>query len=113
MELCRADIVRLERRGHRAKDFFTVEEDGILRLRNVDGFCYFFDRKRRRCREYASRPLGCVIYPVNLTEDGKIMVDELCPEWRTVPSAEVAEKGRRLRRLLNTIDAEAARRRSS
>ncbi|MCG7845374.1 MAG: YkgJ family cysteine cluster protein [Methanomassiliicoccales archaeon] len=111
MELCQADIARLERRGHRAQDFMVVGEDGIPRLRNEDGFCHFFDRGRKRCREYASRPLGCVIYPVNLTEDGEVVVDELCPEWRSLSSEEMAERGKRLRKLLDTIDAEAAVRR--
>jgi hypothetical protein len=113
MELCQADIDRLERRGYRAKDFCELGPDGIPRLRNVDGRCCFFDHDKGRCREYASRPLGCVIYPVNLTDDGVVVIDELCPEWRTVSSKEMSEKGRRLRRLLDTIDAEAAGRRPS
>jgi Fe-S-cluster containining protein len=111
MELCRADIARLERRGHRAQDFSIIGEDGIPRLRNEGGFCYFFDRQKERCREYASRPLGCVIYPVNLTDDGELMVDELCPEWRSISPEEKAERGKRLRKLLDTIDTEAALRR--
>jgi len=85
-------------------------QDRIPRLRNVDGHCFFFDRDQERCREYAARPLGCNIYPVNLTDDDDIVIDDLCPEGRTLTKEEVREKGERLRRLLDTIDAEAIKR---
>lgn len=98
------------RRGYREDDFFSIGEDGIPRLKNVESHCYFFDRERERCKEYASRPLGCSIYPINLTDDGEIVIDELCPEGDTLTRDEVQEKGMRLRRLLDTIDAEAMHR---
>lgn len=85
-------------------------QDRIPRLRNVDGHCFFFDPDKKRCREYAARPLGCGIYPVNLTDEGDIIIDDLCPEGRTLTKEEVQEKGQRLRRLLDTIDAEAIKR---
>lgn len=109
MELCGADIERLERRGYRAEDFSQVGEDRIPRLRNRDGHCFFFDPVAKRCREYAARPLGCSIYPVNLTEDGEVVLDDLCPEGQSLSEEEREEKGRRLKRLLDTIDAEAER----
>lgn len=111
MELCRADIARLVRRGHADGSFYEIGEDGIPRLINEQGFCVLFDRERRRCSEYAARPLGCAIYPVNLTEEGEVVIDELCPEGDSLTEQEIMEKGRRLRRLLSTIDAEADRRR--
>lgn len=110
MELCEADIARLVRRGHRREDFSEIGDDGIPRLVNVDGYCIFFDRENGRCREYRSRPLGCAIYPVNLTEDGEAVLDEVCPERESMSREELAEKASRLRRLLRTIDAEAAKR---
>jgi uncharacterized protein len=110
MELCKADISRLERRGHLADDFCEMGLDGIPRLRNDDGYCHFFDRERKRCKEYASRPLGCCIYPVNMDEDGELVLDELCPEADTMTKDEMMEKGKRLGRLLATIDSEAAAR---
>lgn len=109
MELCRADRVRLVRKGYREEDFCFRGEDGIYRLRNLDGHCFFFDPSSGRCREYAARPLGCSIYPVNLTEDGEVVLDDLCPEGRSLSAEEREEKGRRLKRLLETIDAEAAK----
>ena len=110
MELCRTDVARLERAGYRADDFSALGPDGVRRLRNVDGHCHFFDPESGRCKEYARRPLGCVIYPVNLSEDGDVVVDESCPEWNTVTEAELEDKGRRLRLLVETIQSEARRR---
>lgn len=107
MDLCKVDIARLKRRGYRKDDFSRKGTDGIPRLRNVGGYCFFYDRDRKRCKEYAHRPIGCVIYPVNLTVDGEIVIDRLCPEADTLTPEEIESKGRRLRQLLNTIDQEA------
>jgi len=109
MELCEADMARLERRGYRREDFSQKGADGITRLRNTRGRCFFYDRDSKRCKEYARRPLGCAIYPVNLTADGEIIVDEDCPDADTLTPKEIRDKGRRLRSLLETIDQEAKR----
>jgi Fe-S-cluster containining protein len=107
MELCKADIERLERRGHESDYFSCRGTDGIPRLRNVGAYCFFYDHDRKRCKEYASRPLGCVLYPVNLTPEGEIIIDSLCPEADTLTQDEIESKGRRLCRLLDTIEMEA------
>ncbi|MBU1157884.1 MAG: YkgJ family cysteine cluster protein [Candidatus Thermoplasmatota archaeon] len=106
MELCDADIARLERNGHNREDFVNRGVDSIPRLRNIGGYCFFYDHGMKRCREYSRRPLGCVIYPVNMSVDGEVMVDELCPESSSVSREEVESKGRRLRMLLDTIALE-------
>lgn len=80
--------------------------DGIPRLRNTGEYCFFYDHEKKRCGEYSRRPLGCVIYPVNLSVDGDVVVDELCPEASSVRSEELDSKGRRLRKLLDTIALE-------
>jgi len=107
MELCTADIARLERRGYKKDDFSRPGTDGVPRLRNVDAHCFFYDHDRKRCKEYARRPLGCVIYPVNMTADGEIVIDRLCPEADTLTPEEIESKGQRLRLLLDTIHLEA------
>ena len=81
--------------------------DGIPRLRNSGGYCFFYDRDRKRCKEYASRPRGCSVYPVILSAEDGIGVDRLCPEIETLTPCEVGNKGRRLKQLLNEIDLEA------
>lgn len=110
MELCGADVARLERAGYGPDEFSTMGPDGVRKLRNIGGHCFFFDPESGLCKEYARRPLGCVIYPVNLSEDGEVVVDGLCPEGHTVTQGEIEDKGRRLRLLLETIRSEAGRR---
>jgi uncharacterized protein len=110
MELCEADLARLERRGYRRQAFSYIGMDGIPRLLNVGRWCYFYDPEASRCREYAARPLGCALYPVNVDEDGRYVVDALCPRAGTVDPKELQLKGKRLKGLLATIDAEARRR---
>lgn len=107
MELCNADIARLERRGYHKDDFSCRSTDGIPRLRNVGAHCFFYDNDRKRCKEYDARPLGCVIYPVNLTSEGEVVIDDLCPEADTLTQDEIESKGRRLRLLMDTIYLEA------
>mgnify|MGYP002387686893 CR=1 FL=1 len=109
MELCEADISRLERAGHRREDFCQAGPDGVSRLRNKDDFCVFYDHASKRCTEYARRPLGCVIYPVNMSAEGDVMIDELCPEADSVTQDEFESKGRQLCRLLDTITMESNR----
>ena len=103
MWLSRADVARLERLGYGKEEFSRIGADGIRRLRNVGRFCFFYDRERKRCREYANRPRGCAIYPVNLTEDGEVIIDDLCPQGGTLTRREIVNKGRRIRLLVDTI----------
>jgi Fe-S-cluster containining protein len=107
MELCNADIARLERRGYHKDDFSLRGADAVPRLRNVGAYCFFYDHDLKRCKEYASRPLGCVLYPVNLSPEGEVVIDDLCPEAGTLMQDEIEDKGPRLRLLLDTINQEA------
>jgi uncharacterized protein len=110
MELCEADLARLERRGYKRQDFSYVGVDLIPRLRNVGVWCFFYDPEKKRCREYASRPLGCALYPVNIDEDGAFVIDALCPEGKSITRQELQIRGKRLKLLVDTIDAESQRR---
>ncbi len=112
MELCSADIRQLEKKGYRARDFSELGDDAIFRLKNRNGFCFFFDKKRRKCKEYLSRPLGCRIYPVNISADGEIVIDTLCPTSPNISPEEKLRKGRQLLELLALIDREAEERMS-
>lgn len=110
MELSEQDVERLEQLGFRRQDFSVVGEDSILRLRNVGGRCYFLVRAEARCRVYQHRPRGCAIYPVNIAEDGAIVLDEECKAAKTITKAEADRKGAELRVLISKIDSEAAAR---
>jgi Fe-S-cluster containining protein len=108
MELSDADIKRLERVGYHRQEFSVSEEDGLTRLRNLVGWCYFYDVSGEKCRVYHDRPLGCSIYPVVYSAyDDVITTDELCPMRQTITASELRTKGRILVGLLKRIDSEA------
>jgi Fe-S-cluster containining protein len=108
MELSDADIKRLEHAGYHRQEFSVSGEDGLIRLRNVVGWCYFYDVFGERCRVYHDRPMGCSIYPVVYSaEDDVITTDGLCPMYQTVTASELRTKGRILVGLLKRIDSAA------
>ncbi len=108
MSLTEADVLRLERAGHR--DFCRLEDDGTIRLRNSGGCCVFL--RDGRCTAYPDRPDGCALYPlIWYTEDSEAGLHEFCPhrhEFRF-------NQGDRewLERSIAAEDAEVAERRGS
>jgi len=106
MELSSEDIERLEEAGYRPEEFAVIDDDGVTRLRNVGGRCYFYSLADKKCRVYGKRPLGCHLYPVvHLVNEGA-MVDELCPMRQTVSEQELRTKGKILVKLLQKMDNE-------
>ena len=110
MELSSKDLQRLERVGHSRSEFAERGDDGIWRLRNSEGHCVFLEPKGKGCMIYALRPLGCYIYPVNLGQDGTLIVDAICPAGDSLTAEEKKKKGASLRRHLREIDAQAKKR---
>jgi len=105
MELSSDDIKRLEKVGiHREE--FAVRDDDVIRLRNVDGRCYFYSLADKKCRIYEKRPLGCYLYPVVYLADEGAIVDGLCPRGQTISVQELRKKGRILVKLLKKMDDE-------
>jgi len=105
MELSKDDIRRLEGEGYH-RNQFSVLDDHVVRLRNVDGWCYFYSLAESKCRVYRNRPLGCRLYPVVYSTDEGAMVDELCPMGHTVSERELRTKRKILVKLLKRIDSE-------
>lgn len=106
MELSYADIERLEKVGYRQEDFTVIDEDGIIRLRNVSKWCFFYDVAVNKCREYSNRPLGCYIYPVVYSVSEGVIIHELCPMGETISDQELRMKGRILLETLKRMDEE-------
>lgn len=105
MELSSEDIEWLERKGYHLKEF-SVINDGVTQLRNVDGYCYFYNRANKKCKIYEIRPLGCYLYPiVDLANEGAI-VDDLCPMGQTISEQEFRTKEKILDKLLKKLDNE-------
>jgi Fe-S-cluster containining protein len=106
MELSSEDIERLEERGYRLEEF-AVTVDGITRLRNVDGYCVFYNRTDKKCKIYEKRPIGCYLYPVVYLANEGVIIDELCPMGQTISEQELRTKGIILYKLLKKIDNES------
>ena len=106
MLLSRADIQLLERAEGTKEKFVRFNRQGLAQLRNSRGYCIFYQVEKCRCRVYKYRPLGCRIYPVIYSEEEGVVVDDLCPQARTVSKKEIDSKAKRLQRLLQRIDGE-------
>jgi Fe-S-cluster containining protein len=109
MELSSEDIKRLEETGYRLQEFAVTDDDGVTRLRNVDGYCYFYSLADKKCRVYGKRPLGCYLYPVVHLENEGTIVDELCPNGQTISEQELRTKGKILDKLLKKLNNERKR----
>jgi len=105
MELSSKDVERLEESGYRVEEFAVIA-DGVTRLRNVDGWCYFYSPADKKCRAYGKRPLGCYLYPVVYLMNEGAVVDELCPMGQTISEQELRKKGKILDKLLKKMTNE-------
>jgi Fe-S-cluster containining protein len=108
MMLSSADVKRLERAGYDRNKFAYHDKNGFVRLKNRRGFCVFYDAEKRRCKIYKLRPLGCRVYPAIYGELEGIIVDDLCPMKNTIQESELKRKGKKVMKLIETIDREAA-----
>jgi len=106
MELSSEDIKRLEKMGFRLEEF-VVTDNGVARLRNIDGYCIFYNRANKKCQIYEKRPMGCRLYPVVYLANEGAIVDELCPMGHTISEKELKTKEKILEKLLKKIDNES------
>lgn len=61
-------------------DFVKKTIDGLLQLKNADGYCVFFEVSTKLCKIYGVRPQGCRFYPLIYDSDKKSCVfDQECP----------------------------------
>ena len=112
MLLCEKDIARLVKKGFSKNYFVKYDKRGYAQLKNRESYCVFYDQKKRQCNVYADRPSGCRVYPVILDEERGIVLDDICNSRNTITEGEKKIKGRKVVRLLEIIDSEAANRRS-
>jgi Fe-S-cluster containining protein len=113
MLLSDEDIKRLEEKGY-GRDFFVrFDSEGYATLRNCNGCCVFYDTEKKSCKVRAHRPSGCRVYPVIYDEDKGITVDTICPSRNSVTEKQKAKRGKKVLKLLETIDAEAKKRRDT
>jgi uncharacterized protein len=108
MLLSEKDITRLVKKGFSKKYFAKYDRQGYAQLKNRDGYCVFYNPQKRQCNVYSDRPSGCRVYPVILDEEKGIVLDDICDSRNTISEKEKKLKGKRVIRLLERIDNEAA-----
>ena len=78
MILTSHDIQTIQNMGYQY-DFFVVEHNGWLQLKNRKGRCVFHDGTV--CSIYPQRPKGCTLYPVVYDKDNACAIlDWECPQ---------------------------------
>ena len=112
MLLSKKDITRLEKKGFNKNYFVKYDKQGYAQLKNREGYCVFYDRKKRECSVYVDRPSGCRVYPVIFDEEKGIILDDICQSRNTITEKEKNLKGKRVIKLLERIDCESVNRRS-
>jgi Fe-S-cluster containining protein len=84
MILSARDIARINKNDHKnlkPTDFVEKTDDGFFQLKNINGYCVFFDFNTKLCKIYELRPQGCRFYPLTFNLDTKICVlDDDCPK---------------------------------
>ncbi|HLN89440.1 MAG TPA: YkgJ family cysteine cluster protein [Candidatus Binatia bacterium] len=110
MLLSKKDIKRLEEKGFSENQFVDFDSQGYAQLKNRDSYCVFYDLENRQCSVYEDRPTGCRVYPVIFHEGKGIILDDICESRKSITRSEKNLKGKRVIKLLETIDSEASKR---
>ncbi len=110
MLLSKKDIKRLEKSGFKQNQFVIFDRNGYAQIRNLEGYCFFYDRLNHQCSVYSDRPAGCRVYPVILDEETGIILDDICESRKSITQSEKNLKGKRVIKLLEIIDSEARER---
>lgn len=109
MTLTRKDAERIDALGYDRSEYLVRADDGFCELRNVNGFCYFYDPESKLCRIYENRPEGCRYYPIVYhARKRKCMTDPDCPSRETVSREEIRKICHKVRGLIDTLQREAS-----
>jgi uncharacterized protein len=110
MLLSKDDIKRLVKKGYNKKFFLRYDKKGYAQLRNLKGFCVFYDTEKKQCVVYNDKPLGCSVYPVILDVDVGVIIDSICSSKDSISEQEMSDKGKIVIELLKQIDRETQER---
>lgn len=106
MPLSYEDIEKIKKLGFET-DFFVIEDDGWLQLKNQKGRCVFHNGTT--CSIYEDRPEGCRLYPVIYDKDKRCAVfDKDCPHTKCFQIKNSIKK--QLNILVSKIEYERAER---
>jgi Fe-S-cluster containining protein len=66
-------------------EFTSINPEGRYQLRNLDGYCFFFNPTTKKCKIYDFRPQGCRFYPLVYDPIKKICIfDQECPHPKLI-----------------------------
>jgi uncharacterized protein len=100
------DIEKIQEMGYDPQ-FFVLERNGWLQLKNHKGRCVFHNGMR--CTIYKQRPEGCTLYPVVYDKDNNCAtIDQECPQKQSFFIKK--NVGSTLITLISTLQRERTRR---
>ena len=106
MLLSHHDVKTIEGLGY-PKDFFLIQKNGWLQLKNNQGRCVFHTTEK--CRIYDHRPEGCTLYPIVYQQDThQVILDNDCPQRHMFELIETAKQ--QLVTLLKRLQQERTQR---
>lgn len=107
--MTRKDAQRIDALGYSRDEYLVRAKDGFCELKNVNGFCYFYDPETKHCRIYEHRPDGCRYYPIVYhAKKSKCITDMDCPSRETVSREEIRKVCHRVKKLIATLQREVA-----
>ncbi len=75
------DLIMRKCQDHKRKqEFIFKNKDDLFQLKNIEGYCVFFDKLLKICTIYEFRPQGCRFYPLIYDfHRKKCIFDKDCP----------------------------------
>ncbi len=110
MMLLNKDVERILRLGYGFHEFAFIDENGFIRLKNIDNHCIFLDPKTCKCKIYEFRPIGCRLYPIIYVEGVGVVIDTECPAHNTIEPRELNIKAKLLIQVIRKLKEEAKNR---
>ncbi|NHJ03358.1 MAG: YkgJ family cysteine cluster protein [Candidatus Heimdallarchaeota archaeon] len=102
MILSQNDIKRIETAGYKIEEFSFKDEEGFIKLKNIENKCYFL--QNNKCSIYLIRPQGCKFYPIIYDlDEKKAILDPECPLIDTIPLKMVTRFTNNLKKFIQLI----------
>ncbi|MFX0000649.1 MAG: YkgJ family cysteine cluster protein [Candidatus Hodarchaeota archaeon] len=75
------DLIMEKYQNHKVKqDFCIKNKNNFFQLKNIEGYCAFFEKSSKTCAIYEYRPQGCKFYPLIFDfKRKKCIFDKDCP----------------------------------
>lgn len=100
MILLKDDIKRIAALGYNPSNF-AIKRGEQFFLKNIEGYCTFFDKESGKCIIYPYRPIGCSLYPIVINIKTKTpSLDTFCPLSVTTKKHELKRAQRIIKKII-------------